>query len=401
MRPVPRVSIVIPAYNHERFIAQALASLQAQTVDDFEVVVVDDGSTDGTAALAHAAAQTDPRIRVVEQANAGSHGAINRGIGLARARWIAILNSDDCFAPTRLQRLLDAAQAGARFVVTDTRLIDDAGDEITDPTHWWHRTLDGFLAQVDAHGPIEGLMHGNFTVSTSNFFFERSLVDEIGPFRPLRRVIDWDWALRAALHAPAGFRHLRGERLLDYRLHGRNAILGDPLPGMLEIGRVHRTVLLGLGVPRTLLASLQRNRRELRRAWRDREVARVEAFVRQRQAQVEALQEELGLASGHVDRLVLEAQTRVAEIDRLNQRLQASAAQLIEQTAQLAAQRDQIGARDARIEAQATTLTELTSENAAQAATLAILRARLDRIEGSLPWRVLGALKRLARPRAH
>ena len=152
---------------------------------------------------------------------------------------------------------------------------------------------------------------------------------------------------------------------------------------------------------RTLLASLQRNRRELRRAWRDREVARVEAFVRQRQAQVEALQEELGLASGHVDRLVLEAQARVAEIDSLNQQLQASAAQLIEQTAQLAAQRDQIGARDARIEAQATTLTELTSENAAQAATLAILRARLDRIEGSPPWRVLGALKRLARPRAH
>ena len=59
----------------------------------------------------------------------------------------------------------------------------------------------------ETHSPAcsEGLMHGNFTVSTSNFFFERSLVDEIGPFRPLRRVIDWDWALRAAsANATAG-----------------------------------------------------------------------------------------------------------------------------------------------------------------------------------------------------
>ena len=252
MLQAPRTTVVIPAYNHERFIGEALASLQAQTLADFEVVVVDDGSSDGTAAVAQAVAREDQRIRVVAQANRGSHAAINRGVAEARGRWVAVLNSDDRYAPTRLERLHQAADAGARFVVTDARLIDDAGREIADPEHWWNRAMADFHARVSEYGPVEGLMYGNFTVSTSNFFFERSLAEEIGPLRPLRRVLDWDWALRAALHAPSAFRYLGGERLFDYRLHGRNAILAGPLRGTLEIHRVQREALRSL--ERTLVA---------------------------------------------------------------------------------------------------------------------------------------------------
>ncbi|HEY5635177.1 MAG TPA: glycosyltransferase [Burkholderiaceae bacterium] len=335
MLQAPRTTVVIPAYNHERFIGEALASLQAQTLADFEVVVVDDGSSDGTAAVAQAVAREDQRIRVVAQANRGSHAAINRGVAEARGRWVSVLNSDDRYAPTRLERLHQAADAGARFVVTDARLIDDAGREIADPEHWWNRAMADFHARVSEYGPVEGLMYGNFTVSTSNFFFERSLAEEIGPLRPLRRVLDWDWALRAALHAPSAFRYLGGERLFDYRLHGRNAILAGPLRGTLEIHRVQREALRSLGIPRALLASMQRNRRELRRAWRDLGVARVEGFVREREADLETLHRE-------------HAQMR--------------------------------------------------NEHAQMASTITALRARLDSIEQSLPWRALAALKRIVRP---
>ena len=79
------VSVVLPAYNHEAYIAQAIDSALAQSVD-LELIVIDDGSRDRTAEII--AAYDDPRIRFVRQANAGSHATINRGIAMARGlRW--------------------------------------------------------------------------------------------------------------------------------------------------------------------------------------------------------------------------------------------------------------------------------------------------------------------------
>ncbi|HPU52299.1 MAG TPA: glycosyltransferase [Burkholderiaceae bacterium] len=308
MLAAPRISVVIPSYNHERFIGEALTSVQTQSFQDFEVLVIDDGSSDASAQIAEAVAATDSRIRVIRQRNAGSHGAINKGLSLARGEWIAILNSDDRFAPDRLARMLAAGDEGAWFITGEARLIDNEGAEITDPSHWWHRTVADFLAKVDQYGPIQGLMYGNYTISTSNFFFRRALVDEIGTFAPLRRVIDWEWALRAALKRPHEFRLLR-EKLLDYRLHGANAILGDPMRGTLEIARVHRRVLRALGVPDPLQASLVRNRRELRRAWRDRAVARIEHFVREREADVRAV----ALERDRIEQHAADIETRTTE----------------------------------------------------------------------------------------
>ena len=144
MIPEPRISVIVPAYRHERFVGDALASLRAQTLQRFEVVVVDDGSPDGTAEIAQAVARDDARFRVLRQANAGSHAAINRGVAEASGDWIAILNSDDRFAETRLARLRDEALAGAQFVVTATRLIDEHGAQITDRNHWWLKTVGRF-----------------------------------------------------------------------------------------------------------------------------------------------------------------------------------------------------------------------------------------------------------------
>lgn len=116
------VSIVMPAYNAAAYIGAALASVAAQMLVDFELLVVDDASTDGTATLVEAFG--DPRVRLIRQAvNAGPAAARNRGIELAQGRWIALLDADDSYAPDRLERLVAAAEADGADLCSDNLLL--------------------------------------------------------------------------------------------------------------------------------------------------------------------------------------------------------------------------------------------------------------------------------------
>jgi glycosyltransferase involved in cell wall biosynthesis len=99
----PLVSVAMAAYNAARFVEQALASLSAQTLDDLEVLVADDGSTDGTAARVEEAARRDPRIRLLRLGrNRGQAVALNAAVDQARGRYLALLDADDEATPTRL-----------------------------------------------------------------------------------------------------------------------------------------------------------------------------------------------------------------------------------------------------------------------------------------------------------
>lgn len=280
----PTVSVVIPAYNHERFVGEAIASAQAQTLTDLEIVVVDDGSRDATATIAESIAARDARVRVIRQPNGGSHAAINRGIAESRAPWIAILNSDDRYHPERLHTMVAACGDGFDFAVGDARLIDARGDAISDPDHWWLRANRETREYAREHGPIHGLLHGNYTISTSNFVFRRTLADAIGRFRPLRHIVDWEFAIRAALHDPARFLYLQDQALFDYRIHGGNAILSNLLRGALEIEHMHRALLPQLGVPPGLVQALFRTQRDIRRHARDRAVQPIARIAQEREA---------------------------------------------------------------------------------------------------------------------
>src|SRR5262249_33958323 len=137
-RAGPLVSVVMPAYNHERYVLAALDSVLAQTHANFELIVVDDGSKGATPALLdeYAARCKSHALTVVHQANAGAHEAINHGLALARGEIIALMNSDDLYAPTRLERLLrEIDRHGEALAFSNTRFIDDEGSEIveTDP----------------------------------------------------------------------------------------------------------------------------------------------------------------------------------------------------------------------------------------------------------------------------
>src|ERR1039458_10280175 len=122
---MPRVSILIPAYNAEETIRQALDSARAQTIADIEIVVIDDASIDRTAEMVQGRALADPRIRIHKMLeNVGPAAARNAGIALAKSEWLALLDADDSMSPDRLQRLLDAAQAEDVLVADNLALYD-------------------------------------------------------------------------------------------------------------------------------------------------------------------------------------------------------------------------------------------------------------------------------------
>lgn len=121
----PLVSVIIPAFNTEHYVAHAVNSALRQTMSDLEVIVVDDGSTDGT--LVKVEGITDPRLRVISLAeNGGVAAARNRAIDEATGEWVAVLDSDDWFATERLEVLLGvAAETRADMVADDLWFIND------------------------------------------------------------------------------------------------------------------------------------------------------------------------------------------------------------------------------------------------------------------------------------
>ena len=121
----PEVSVVIPAYNSEAYIAQALESVLCQTYRNLEVILVDDASVDSTIKIARSF--NDKRLRIIaNQQNRGVSYSRNCGIQAARGTWIALLDSDDWYAPERLEILLSAAKGeNADLVADDLNLIRD------------------------------------------------------------------------------------------------------------------------------------------------------------------------------------------------------------------------------------------------------------------------------------
>src|SRR5262249_38507394 len=110
-------SVVVPLYNKARYISRCLDSIRAQTYPDFEIIVVNDGSTDGGESIVRG--YGDARIRLVSQQNAGPGPARNRGIAEARGDWIAMLDSDDEWDPRYLElgvKLLESYPAGVACI---------------------------------------------------------------------------------------------------------------------------------------------------------------------------------------------------------------------------------------------------------------------------------------------
>ncbi|MFO0888513.1 MAG: glycosyltransferase [Isosphaeraceae bacterium] len=130
---VPLVSACMPVYNGERYLAEAVESILAQTLVDFEFLIIDDGSTDGSLRILQRYAEQDPRIRLISRPNKGLTATLNELIDLARGEFIARMDADDVSLPERLERQVDYLRANPGCVVVGCRalVIDPDGDPVS------------------------------------------------------------------------------------------------------------------------------------------------------------------------------------------------------------------------------------------------------------------------------
>jgi glycosyltransferase involved in cell wall biosynthesis len=172
---VPTISCVVPAYNAERYLRSAIDSILKQTWGDFELIVVDDGSTDSTLEILREYERRDARVRPISRPNTGHTGAINDGIAAARGEFIARMDADDLALPERFAKQIAFLRANPDVVVVGGSV------ELIDP----HDIPIGESRQPTTHEEIDAkLMHGSGGVIPHPLAtFRKSAYDRVGPYR--------------------------------------------------------------------------------------------------------------------------------------------------------------------------------------------------------------------------
>lgn len=190
---LPPVSVVIPAFNVASVIRETLESVRRQTFQDFETIIVDDGSTDDTAAIVRQFCETDARFKLVAQSNAGVSVARNQGILKARGEWIALLDGDDLWFPEKLecQMALSREDPRANFLFTNF--------------YFWDGRRDLSLMYPDNQplpdGDTTRRLVFDYTYLTSTVAVRRRTLLEVNLFDPeMLMAQDWDLWLRIAEH---------------------------------------------------------------------------------------------------------------------------------------------------------------------------------------------------------
>ena len=239
----PLVSVVVPSYNHARFVEQAIRSVYAQSYRAIELIVVDDGSTDGSPTIIERCLRDSPfPHRLVAQANRGAPAAIDEGLREARGAFVNLLNSDDLFEPERIARMVDAvAGTDSEWGFSAIRVVDGEGRP-ADP--FADRRAYDLLRSVHAV-PFRdsvgfALLAENAAVSSGNLFFSRRLAAALAGFRDYRFNHDWDFCLRAMRKAEPVFVE---KPLYRYRLHGANTITASPEGARAEAAAICRDYL--------------------------------------------------------------------------------------------------------------------------------------------------------------
>jgi glycosyltransferase involved in cell wall biosynthesis len=210
------ISVVIPCYNQAHFLSEAIQSVLSQSYTDFEVIVVDDGSTDDTAEVALGYVAADRRVRLIRQENRGLAGARNRGLAASRGEYVVFLDSDDRLVEEALEvgvREL-ASHPECAFVSGHYRPISADGDPYAVPRR----------ARIDEDHYL-ALLRDNYISMPASVMYRRWVFEEVGGFNgSVDAAADWDLYLRVARRFPI-FHH--GEVVADYRWHGSN-MTADP-----------------------------------------------------------------------------------------------------------------------------------------------------------------------------
>lgn len=208
------MSVLLTCYNHARYLPECWAGVRAQTFTDYELIVLDDGSSDGTREwLAENAG--DARLVFNEQ-NLGTYGSLNRGLELARGEFVAVLNDDDVWMPEKLARQVELMDSSPKvgLVHTDGGFIDGLGRPI-------EGSPLGFEFPRTAAGDVLLALCAANKIIASAAMVRKECFEELGGFDPSYFGSgDWQMWLRVAERWDVGF---VPERLTLYRVHGENA----------------------------------------------------------------------------------------------------------------------------------------------------------------------------------
>lgn len=248
---MPLVSVIIPAFNSARLIGNAVGSAQAQSEGRIEIIVVDDASTDGTAAVVEGLAAQDPRVRLVRmERNGGPGGARNAGLDAAGGEWIALLDADDRYHPHRLQTLLEAGASHQAQLVADNLSIVLTPDRRRTgpmiPVEWLCRpTLVGPAAFVEGNiqrAGLPGVAYGYLKPIIRRDFLDRTGIR----YDDLRFSEDYILVLRCLL---AAARYLvLPDAMYDYAVGAAGLTTGHSADDLTRLIRTERGLLLHPGV---------------------------------------------------------------------------------------------------------------------------------------------------------
>src|SRR3954447_22727417 len=205
----PLVSILIPAYNAEATLAETLQSALASSYSNLEIVLIDDGSTDATAAIAEAFAQDDQRLRLLRQEHRGVSAALNFALDHIRGEFVARLDADDLWHPTKLQKQVElmAADPAVALTYTFVRYVDASGRVVRDAAP----------QELERHALCQCLYNG-IVGGGSSAVFRRSVLDAAGRYD--ERLSVWEDLVLHLQVASVGEIAFIPEYLTGYRLRG-------------------------------------------------------------------------------------------------------------------------------------------------------------------------------------
>lgn len=207
----PAVSILMPVHNEERYLPAALASVQRQTFSAWEMVAVDDGSTDATAQILAQTARTDPRIRIISQQNQGIVAALNRGLSACRTSLVARMDGDDICHPRRLELQLQAMRENPQIDLVACGVRHFPRPQLQDGM----KAYEAWQNALVEHEEIERDLYVESPFAHPSVLFRRRAVVEAGGYRAVGWAEDYDLWLRLA---SSGARFTRlPERLFFWR----------------------------------------------------------------------------------------------------------------------------------------------------------------------------------------
>lgn len=262
----PLISVIVPCYNQARFLPDAVHSLQSQTYPHWECLIVNDGSTDDTAAVGAALAETDGRVRLITQPNRGLAGARNRGLAEARGQFIQFLDADDAIRPPKFQRQLSDIVGAAGLVLSYCDFCMVPEEDLNAPMAATYADCrfqtENRLIELAARWETQLSIPCHCFFFDARFFTEHRIrFDEALPNHE-----DWDCWMRIFALKPAV--SYVDAKLAVYRFRAQSMCR--------DMGKMRRGYLAALAKQQTLFAQdremaavLRRKRREIKQVYRD------------------------------------------------------------------------------------------------------------------------------------